>query len=308
MSRRREKGVFVKQFDFFRTVNAPYYIFNFDYCQSSAGVRVLHYLCHALNELGEEAYILASVTSPYLRTPRLTEEVMMRHAQAGRLPIAVYPEVIHGNPMEAPVVARWLLNKPGHLGGDAVYDQNEILFAYLGIYAPEGDFSHLLYIPGTDGHIFHNRDNPADRKRQGACFYAHKYLRFGEELTSHATGATSLCQDIPRSHEEIAEILRRSEVLYCYEPSAIITEALYCGCPVVIIPSNYLEQLYDYEKMQEPGVEIGYDEHALERAQKSLSKQNADAHIDFAKSTLLNFIDVTQKKMHDHISEHSPEW
>jgi hypothetical protein len=297
----------VKQFDFFRSVNAPYYIFNFDYRQSSAGIRVLHYLCHALNEVGEEAYILADVTSPYLRTPKLTEEVMMRHLQSGRLPIAVYPEIISGNPMEAPVVARWLLNKPGHIGGDSVYDQNEIIFAYQKIYAPEGVFSHLLYIPVIDGRIFHNRDNPNDFKRQGACFYAHKYLMSGGELTSHAVGATSLCQNTPRSHEEIAEILKRSEVLYSYEPSAIITEALYCGCPVVIIPSEYLERDYDYRQLRGPGVEIGYDEHALERAKQSLNQQNADTHIKFAKWTLHNFIDVTQKKMHEHIAGHPPE-
>ena len=47
--------------------NIPFYIFAPDYRDSSGGIRVLHYLCHILNEMGEEAYIVnARKTSPHL--------------------------------------------------------------------------------------------------------------------------------------------------------------------------------------------------------------------------------------------------
>ncbi|MDR3395078.1 MAG: glycosyltransferase [Parasulfuritortus sp.] len=290
----------MKHLDFFRSVNAPYYIYGLDYRQSSAGVRVLHYLCHALNELGEEAYISANVTSPYLRTPRLTNKIVNRHAQSGRMPIALYPEVVPGNPFQSAVVARWILNKPGHIGGETVFAPGEILFAYQGIYIPEGSQAHFLYIPAVDGRIFHNRDGMADGKRQGACFYAHKYLVFGGKLTEHAKDAVSLCQDIPRSHEEIADILRQSEVLYSYEPSAIVTEALHCGCPVVIVPSRYLEENYDYGQLHGPGVEVGFDAHALERAKASLANFDTVSQLVFAESTLRGFVEITQQRMVEH--------
>jgi hypothetical protein len=106
--------------NFFGSSRSPYYIFAPDYRQSSAGIRVLHYLCHALNELGEEAYLAnARVAHPDLRTPMLSKETMRAHFLSSRTPIAIYPEVVKGNPLDTPIVARWLLNKPGHLGGDA---------------------------------------------------------------------------------------------------------------------------------------------------------------------------------------------
>ncbi|MDD5363741.1 MAG: glycosyltransferase [Gallionellaceae bacterium] len=291
----------MKKLDFFRSVNAPYYIHGLDYRQSSAGIRVLHHLCHALNELGEEAYIVANVTNPYLRTPKITKGIIARHAQTGRLPIAVYPEVVTGNPFQAHVVARWILNKPGHIGGELVYDPDELLFIYQKTYAPEGVLTHPLYIPAVDGRIFNNRDNPCDGKRAGACYYAHKYLVFGGALTHHASGAISLCQDIARSHEEIADILRRSEVMYSYEPSAIVTEALQCGCPVVMIPSDYIAANYDYTLLQGPGVEIGSDDQALVRAKETLKNFNVRIHAVHAELTLRKFVDITQAAMADRL-------
>ena len=284
-----------RKISFFSSINAPYYIYGLDYRQQSAGVRVLHYLCHTLNELGEEAYIFANVTSPHLRTPQLNEEVMLRHAQIGRIPIAVYPEIVPGNPMQAPLVARWLLNKPGHIGGDAVHHPDELLFVYQQKYAPPGTTTYPLYIPAVNSRIFNDWDDRLNSQRKGACYYAHKFLFFGGTLTHHAQGATSLCQDIPRTHEEIADVLKRSEVLYCYEPSAIISEALQCGCPVVVIPSDYLSNNYSYDELTGPGVEIGTDDQALARAKETLKNVNVQRQHDHARLTVQKFIDLTQQ-------------
>jgi len=229
---------------FFSATSHPYYICAPDYRQNSAGIRCLHYLCHILNEAGYEAYIApASVTNPYLRTPVLTRTIAERHFQTGRIPIAVYPEVISGNPMRLPVVARWLLNKPGLLGGDHEYATDEILFCYDPWTVPAGMQAETLRIPSIDTRIFNNLDNEHDQQRSGFCYYANKYLASGGQidpiLVQHGT---SLGQDIPRTHEEIADLLRKSEYLYCYEQSALIQEALACGCPVIIKTSDYWEK------------------------------------------------------------------
>jgi len=93
----------------------------------------LHYFCHTLNEAGYEAYVATEPggTSPYLRTPELTPAIIEQHKIAGCVPIGVYPEVAFGNMLGLAVVARWILNKPGHLGGETSYDEKEIVF-YLG--------------------------------------------------------------------------------------------------------------------------------------------------------------------------------
>jgi GT2 family glycosyltransferase/glycosyltransferase involved in cell wall biosynthesis len=226
--------------NFYSASHAPYYIYALDYAQQSAGIRALHYFCHALNESGLEAYVSCKVTTPHLRTPILTDAVIKRHQAAGREPIVVYPEVIPGNPLSGNTVARWLLNRPGHLAGDKYFSDSDLLFFYDPNFLPAGMQGEILHIPTCDLSIFNNNDNPHDGARDLVCFYANKFLVKGGKLTCHAVNATSLCQDQKLTHAEIASILRRAKVLYVYEPTALITEALLCGCPVVLIQTDYL--------------------------------------------------------------------
>lgn len=223
----------------FKAKKAPYYIFALDYIQQSAGIRALHYLCHALNESGQEAYVTCEKTVPHLRTPVLNEATMVRHHDAGLIPIMVYPEIVPGNPFGAQVVARWLLNKPGHIAGDTQFAEDELIFTFDPLYLVDGLNGETLHIPTSDLSLFNNEDNPDDSNRQQICFYAHKYLFAGGQISPHLNNAFSLGKDKQLSHAEIAAILRHSKLLYVYEPTALIAEALLCGCPVSIIVTDY---------------------------------------------------------------------
>jgi len=297
----------------FESVDHPYYISALDYRNSSAGIRALHYLCHALNELGQEAYIICDVFNSKLRTPKLTEDIVIKHKTEKRVPIVLYPEVVHGNPLNLPVVARWLLNKPGYLGGDEGYHNDEVMFFYQKGLMLNGMKGDSLYIPTIDCSIFHN--DSSDIKREGSCYYASKYLLKGGELTSHVKNSISLCHDVLLSPKEIADIFRKSEVLYCYEPTAIINEALLCGCPVVIIPTEYSAG-FDNEFFGEGagGVAMGCSEAALLEARKSvlgLSKKYNN-QIKRAWFDIENFSQKMQHKMQvsvkDDVNLTSSHW
>lgn len=226
--------------NFYSSDHSPYYIFALDYLQQSAGVRALHYLCHALNESGKEAYVTCSGTRPNLRTPVLSEAILRQHHAAGRKPIMVYPEIVSGDPLGiGGVVVRWLLNLPGHIGGDTSFPEDDLIFAYAHNFLPAGMRGEILHIPTYDLSIFNNDDNPDDDAREFVCYYAHKYLFNGGKLTGHVKDAISLCKDQVLTHAEIAAILRRAKVLYVYEPTALVVEALLCGCPVSIIETDY---------------------------------------------------------------------
>lgn len=228
---------------FFSDKDAPYYLLISDYTEKSAGVRAMYYLCHALNLLGQEAYILGSKTDVnHLRTPSLKISDFNRHRKSQRVPIIIYPEVVFGNPLEMPFIVRWLLNKPGVVGGSEELNDGEMIFTYADYFVPEGMSLPLLKTPLIDRTVFNNDDNPYDKQRQGKVYYAHKYLIDGGELTEHVKDARSLCQDVELTRQELAEILRRSELLYCYEASSIIGEAQLCGCPVAIIPTSYTDK------------------------------------------------------------------
>jgi GT2 family glycosyltransferase len=229
---------------FFERTSHPYYISTPAFRQTSAGIRALHYLCHILNELGYEAYVTQQPEqcSPYLRTPGITEDIKQQHNTAGVIPIAVYPEIISGNPLDLSVVARWTLNLPGHLGGETTYPENDLIFHYNGVIL-DGILSDRLDMPLVDRRIFH--EGTPDKRRNGFSYYAGKYLHFGhiisDEVASNPLG-TSLALNIPRTHLEIAEILRSSETFYSYEGTTMVYEALACGCAVAFVDNPYINQ------------------------------------------------------------------
>lgn len=237
-----------KKKSFFERTCHPYYIASPAFRQTSGGVRALHYFCHALNESGYEAYIATEPggTSPHLRTPELTQDIVKRHKSSGCVPIGVYPEVAHGNILGLSVIARWILNKPGHLGGGTSYEKGEILFYWDEWMIDSSIVADKLNIPIIDRRIFNDRGAPA--KRKGYCYYANKYFKRGQSIGPALSGnGTSLCLDIPRSPQEIANILRASEAFYCYEPSSLVLEALACGCPVGLVDTPYLDE-FEWKK------------------------------------------------------------
>lgn len=290
----------IKNLSFFESRRSPYYIYAPDYRQSSAGIRALHYLCHALNELGYEAYVTpAQITHSPLRTPLLTAGIIERHYLNGATPTAVYPEVVSGNPLGVTNVARWLLNKPGHLGGDSSYGADELIFYFDLSFIPpqmQGDF---LRFPTVDRTVFKNRPDFA-KSRKGYCYYANKYLVFGGTVDAHLQKtATSLCHDIPRSREQIAAILQQSEALYCYEQSAIILEALACGCPVLIVRTAYWKE-HGNGNGYGFGIRPADAPNAIQEASHDLQFESNDAWFEIQEAEawgrLISFTEKTQSR------------
>jgi Tfp pilus assembly protein PilF len=289
--------------DFFGSPYAPYYILSPGFTQKSAGPRVLHYLCHTLNELGYEAYMAASGrTNPRLRTPLLTQEILDQHQSTGRVPIAVYPEVVPGNPLQQAVVARWLLNKAGHLRKHKDFTPNELIFYWDQWVLSGEENAERLFFPSVDQGIF-NDNHAVPENRVGFCFYAHKYLMFGGTLPEYiAQNGVNLCQEISRSAGEIADILRASQVLYCYEPSAIIAEARACGCPVILVITDYLRQ-FDIASIGIPAfpeADILALDVPIPAIDMKAVNESLDRHGEAALKSVERFIEITQTAAQAH--------
>ena len=219
----------------------PYYIEAPAYRRTSAGIRVMHMLCHLLNRGGHDAYLYpTAATNPLWHTPVLTPQLAQQHAQAGRRPITVYPEVVSGNPRGGGSVVRYLLNRPGLIGGDTEFPVSDLLFAYTRHLLPAGENpEHVLFMPPIDSSIFHNRNNPHDRQRQGWLLYPGRHAAALEEHKALAAQCTLITSGWPASPQEMAELFRRSERVFCFESTSIGLEAILCGCPAIVLPSPF---------------------------------------------------------------------
>lgn len=258
----------------------PYYVVAPPFQRTSAGIKVLHLLCDALNHLGCEAYMVIQpagpagwIISPDLNTPLLTKEIDAQHFRERRTPIMIYPEVTKGNPFAAPVVCRYVLNYPGLLGGDSVFDPGELIYGYSHRLAEAaGAHGKVLFLPASDPDIFHP---PAvEGERSGACFYASKYKEYhGAELFSVTEGAFEITRDKPGSLDpnEIADLFRRSKVFYCYENTSLATEAAMCGCPAVFLPNEHLTEIIASEELGVDGFAWGDAPEEIARAQATVA-------------------------------------
>lgn len=229
--------------DLFPKNQIPYIIWAPSYCYWSSGVRALHLLVHALNQHGQTAYLHPENTlfgtHPGLDTPIITAlpEHMNYYAENGIDPIVIYPEKIMGNPLWAKKVIRWLLAPAGLYGGPTEFPGEDV-WSYMPSFAKDRGDDKVLRIPVSDTSIFYP---PKQRygERAGACFYAHKYDKIhGKELLPITDGMTR----VEGRPEVVADLLRKSSACYTYENSQIIQEAQLCGCPVVLIRTEYFNQ------------------------------------------------------------------
>lgn len=283
---------------------SPYYISAPRWAYHSAGGRALHLLCHALNRAGEEAYItnhpfgeyLAPWSSPELMVEVLSKKRAKRHFLEGRTPIIVYPEVITGNPLGGPVVARWVLNFPGFLGGDLEYAPEELVFGYSAEIAESAKVpGQVLHMPTIDTRIFYPPENHSERK--GACFFSSKYKGPHSAITNNCFHITRFQSD-SLTPQELSNILRKSEVFYTYENTALATEAVLCGCPAVFIPNEFLVKRIGECELGKEGYAWGIECLDFARATVGMGIKNYIKTYDYFWNQLKVFIQITQKEAH----------
>ncbi len=283
----------------------PYYIVTPRYVRVSAGVRCLHLLCHYLNSIGQSAFILsysegsALNVNPELVTPELNDHIVDYHFRKGLTPITLYPEIISGNPFNAPVRVRFLGNFPGLLGGDKTYAVDEICFGYSKVLADAvGSPENILFIPVIDTRTFKLMPQVP---RSGTCFYASKYQ---EAHRRKVFGLPSGCIEITRDKEDsptsiqIAELFRKSELFYCFENSSLAVEAALCGCPTVLMYNEFFSVPIALEELGWDGFARGNDSREIERARQTVGNvlHNYRKNIDKFWDQLEHFVKVTQSR------------
>lgn len=215
------------------------------YSDSSSGIRACFRLGHWLNTLGQTCHVLAGQGEP---VPR---EWDVRMCIIDKVPvpddvIAVYPEVVTGNPLQAKHVARWVLNKPGLIGGTKTYDPMETVFYapqltgddYLREAAQSAAGPREVYPLQTSVHEPHLFYPTRRTDRKGVCYFVYKgadvFAKSGHLLPTNQWRLID--RSAPLSRVELADLFHRSEAFYSWDAhSAITREAAMCGCPTWIV-------------------------------------------------------------------------
>lgn len=247
------------------------------------GAIALHALCDRLNALGSEAllwpegkplvrfgdsvgrlwwrlrYGWSGADRTYRRGPfdsRLARQADLRGA------VAIYPEIVAGNPLRAERVVRWFLHKPGHHTGEAAFGSADCCFFYNPAFndpplAPAENYLRVSYL------------DPAYRQwnygpRSGAAYLVRKGR--GRPLTAHP--ADAVCVD-DLSHAECAEVFNRVERLYCYDSySYYAVFAALCGCIPIVVPEPGVAE-EEWEPDEERRLGLAYGEARIGWAEAS---------------------------------------
>lgn len=282
----------------------PYYVHAPDYRRSSAGIRVMHMLCDALNRSGQEAYVTTRVVNPELMTPRLTDDVFAQHHEQGLEPIVVYPEITDGNPLRGNTVVRYLLNQPGFINGKGVYEEDDLLFSYTKpLLQPGMDDDRVLYLPGPDLRVFCPPSDPAKRVPGKVCYYQGRAGQAAVDPALLPADAIEITSRWPQTWEELADLFQQCEYFYCTEASALAGEAALCGCLGVVMPNRWAPLKLESTAY---GVAWGTDPVEIERARSTnhlLRERLLKAQVDFWPA-LDHFIDVTQQAARERAGQH----
>jgi hypothetical protein len=209
-----------------------FYIYTPDYTPYSSGIRVLHILCHKLNLLGFESYVVSKVVSVEFNTPVLSQATIDLHKKQGRMQITIYAESEMGNPLQSTNVIRWLLNKPNFFYQNwfGEFDQNEFIVHHDEGFRPPWIQSNGQFIPHVDRTLF-NTKNVAE-KREGLIIYSHR-VEVAEKYPDWITKIEYISSSNRKTPEECAEMYKRASALVVYERAAAHAEAGLCGCPTI---------------------------------------------------------------------------
>jgi len=186
------------------------------YTDKSGGHWYIHYLCHALNEIGHTATI--HLYEPPYRI-NLDWNTPLGHDPEA---IVIYPEGIIGNPLQAKKVVRYLLAPENFFGKGAIdWQPTDFKLAFSKTYANN---CNTLFYPICNLDKFF----PIEAPKKFNSFYVGKgHLR---QECNPLMNCIEITRGWPETKEKLAKILQLSNIFFSYdEVSATNLDAALCG-------------------------------------------------------------------------------
>jgi hypothetical protein len=178
--------------------------------------------------------------------------------------VAIYPETILGNPLNASVVITWMLNSPKLLGGVKNF-KSDFVYGFTQTLIKEyEDKSHLkadgsIFLPPLDVEEVAKVVRKEDLSNPFRLLYCQKFRALGgipDSFEGKVIEVERFTTDAP-SRAELLELISRSEEVIVYENSTIVTEAEIIGTPVRCISNEWFKFLLAENELGSQGVVWG---------------------------------------------------
>ncbi|WP_157976583.1 hypothetical protein [Parahaliea mediterranea] len=281
--------------------------------ENSGGAIALHRLCHILRQLGQRAFLWPIskpspikhsnlslklrechflinkfrngefYKNPGFDTPTATPETLLNA-------IAVYPEIINGDPMGCGRCVRWFLHKPGFHTGRIEYGSGDLMFYYQDTFrsnVPNLIDGGLLQTLWVRDDIYHEPET-IRFPRSGECHMIRKGAptrNFHSEQSLKLDGL---------SHKEIATAFQQREIFYSYDPYTMYSSyAAACGCDSIVVPPAGMSKRDWYQDERKRfGIAFGMDEISWARATRAKALESMRLEEKNAIDSTLRFIEI----------------
>jgi hypothetical protein len=281
----------------------PYVIVAPSYCVS-AGVRVMHSLCHELNTLGFEARLLLThnlspsgtpMLNPALRTPCLNGTFEQDWPKLNERAIVVCSDGFHGHPFGAQRVVRYVLGKEVPQPDDNPADFR--VYYSRAFPAQKGGRHPVLFQLNSDLADFN--DNGVVERTQDMLWLG----KGAKHCTERPPGVIDITYTWPPTRPELAAQLRKTRYLYSYDAlSATNVEAVLCGATVVLKHFSYHDWSWTKQDLEATehgsgGYAYGDSDFEIDLARRTRQElvDNVRYQQAIFKTKLLEFVDQTQR-------------
>jgi O-antigen biosynthesis protein len=279
-------------------MNRSYLVYAPPFNESSGGIKAMHRLAVELQKRGQEVFINTDKQNPHWpKIPTFGKGLPVITVSDA---IAIYPEIVSGNPFDTRTVVRYLLNVPGACSPDyrSTWDTDDILFTYSRLFNTKLKLpdNRVMLIPHIDLEVFYDRKLKSPER----LVYRGKGQQKEDERLKQFSplgGKEDFRGD--DGQKRLADSLNRCELLYCYDNATAMTEiARLCGCPVVLIPDGSYSEA-DYHKHEFwncGGLGYGVLESSYSRMSQSSSrvKEFYETAEKMFQERLTDFINLTQ--------------
>jgi predicted O-linked N-acetylglucosamine transferase (SPINDLY family) len=265
---------------------------------SSGGVIVLYDLARIIQEKNIPCKIFDTSGSKLVNN---IFDVYAKPEDINEYTIAIYPEIIVGNPLSTKYVVRWILCELGINSPHDIYKTwgaDDFVYHY-GTFDPDKNVSQYnLLFPLTLSPELRNQG----KHREGYCHVIRKGPKFHQPLEYFHPNDSFLLEDHLSRHELI-EILNTKEYLISYDPYSYIScIAALCGCIAIVLPlknttkKQWLESSPSSLVLDKSGdnslkgIAYGLDE--VEYARKTLgeARDQHEAFMKYGESTVELFL------------------